>query len=376
MTASNAETIARLPSPPAPPWATVAGNLLLAGVYLGVAWVSLAAATEHRLVSSLWPPAGIALFALLRYGIRFWPGIALGAFVLTVSSDIGVLGAAVIAAGDAFEAVVAAHVIGRLMGRRRTLSRVKNVFTLALIGGGLTSMISATVGVATLVATGGTTMASAWSLWRVWWTGDAVGVLVVTPLLLAWTMPEQPLATDRQSRIEGALLFLALALMTDYLFSHVGVLVFAILPVAVLISWRLGPRAAATVSAVVTLIAALRTLAGYGPFTIFSPTENLFALQLFLAILALMNLAFAAAHAESAYVEGRLRTSEARYRMLAQKLPDCAVMLYDRDLRPTLVEGPAAEAAGFAKADVEGKQLPDLFDAAQSDFLSRHFRDV
>lgn len=50
-------------------------NVAVAAIYLAVGHYSLAAATEHRVVSSLWPPAGIALFALLRYGTRLWPGV-------------------------------------------------------------------------------------------------------------------------------------------------------------------------------------------------------------------------------------------------------------------------------------------------------------
>ncbi|HVZ49322.1 MAG TPA: MASE1 domain-containing protein, partial [Gemmatimonadaceae bacterium] len=215
--------------------------------------------------------------------------------------------------------------------------------------------------------------ASAWSLWLVWWTGDAVGVMVVTPFLLVWTTPEPPPPAMRLRWAEGGVLFLALAIATDYLFSHAGVLVFAVYPLAILIAWRLGPRAATTATVVVTLIASWRTLSGVGPFTSFTPTENLFALQFFLSLLAVKNLAFAASRAETAYTEARLKTSEARYRMLAQNLPDGCVVLFARDTRLLLVDGPAIAGAGFVKEEVEGRRLSEIFDPAHADRLTEAF---
>ncbi len=352
---------------------TIGGNIALAVIYLVVARVSLAAATEHRVVSSVWPPAGIALFVLLRYGTRFWPGVTAGAFLLNASSGVTPLGAIVIAIGDTLEGVTAALFVGHVMGKRRTLSRVRDVISLTVIGGAACTTIAASVGVTTLVASGATTLDSAWSLWLVWWTGDAVGVLVVTPFLLAWSSPDPTPSPSRWRGLEVALAFLALAVITDTLFARAGILVFAIYPVALFISWRHGPRAAATASAVVTLIAAWRTLSGSGPFISSTPTVNLYTLQFFLGLLAMKNLVFAASRAEALYGESRLRASESRYRMLAQNLPDGCVVLYDRDLRLLLVEGPAVEAAGFTKEGVEGKRLADIFDAGHTEALSRPF---
>lgn len=364
-----------LPAQPRVPRAlvTAGGNLALAVIYLAVAQLSLSAATEHRVVSSVWPPAGIALFVLLRYGIRFWPGVTIGAFLLNASSGVTPIGALFIAVGDTLESLVAAIFVGRVMGKRRTLSRVSDVVSLTLIGGAVCTMIAASVGVTTLVASGGTTLASAWSLWLVWWTGDAVGVLVVTPFLLAWSSPDSTPSSARWGRLEVAALFLALAVMTDALFAGAGALVFAIYPLALLISWRFGPRAAATACTVVTLIATWRTLSGSGPFTAYTPTVNLYTLQFFLGLLAVVSLVFAASRAEGLYGEARLRASETRYRMLAQKLPDGCVVLYDRDLRLLLVEGPAIAGAGFTKEGVEGKRLTDIFDAEHAAALSRPF---
>ncbi|MBW7934122.1 MAG: MASE1 domain-containing protein [Gemmatimonadaceae bacterium] len=353
---------------------TVVGNLVLALVYFASAQLSLTAATEHRLVSSIWPPAGIALFALLRFGLWYWPGVAVAAFATNSLSGVASFGSLVIGLGNALEGVVGAYLVRRALGQRRTLSHVRDVVALMVLGGTVATVIVPTIGVATLIAGGLTTLASMKALWLVWWTGEAVGVFAVTPFLLLWSTPEMPLPPRRWRWVEAATLFLALGLLTDYLFSGLGALVFAIYPLALVIGWRHGPRAAATATVVVMLIASLRTLSGYGPFTTFTPTGNLFALQFFLALLAVKSLLFAAARTESRYSETRLAASEARYRMLAQKLPDGAVVLYDRALTLLLVEGPAVGNAGFVREELVGRRIHEIFDAVHADALGTPFR--
>jgi PAS domain S-box-containing protein len=348
-------------------------NIALAAVYLGIARISLAFATEHRVVSSLWPPAGIALFALIRYGSWLWPGAFLGAFALNATSGTGVVPATFIALGDMLEALVGALVIHRLIGDRRSMARVRDVLTITGVGGILTPVIAASVGVATLVLSGGAASGSALQLWLVWWTGDALGILIVTPLLLVWSTPETPSVQDKQRHIEAGLLFLIVALLTDLLFSSNIPFVFALFPAGLWIAWRFGPRGAATASAVVTLVASWRTLTGFGPFTSLTPSSNLFALQLFLSVFSVKSLLFAGARSEALASETELRGSEKRYRHLAQNLPAGCVVLYDSNLKILLVEGPAIAAAGYTKEDVEGKRLTDIFDDSHAGALSGPF---
>ncbi|MHB8839730.1 MAG: MASE1 domain-containing protein, partial [Gemmatimonadaceae bacterium] len=155
-------------------------NLAVAAAYLFVGEASLAAATEHRAVSSLWPPSGIALFAIVRFGPRLWPGVALAAYLLNHSIGIPSIGALAIAAGDTLEPLLGAHLVLRVWATRDGPRRPRDVGALALLAGGVSTAVAATIGVATLVLSGATTLASAAALWLVWWTGDAVGVLVVS----------------------------------------------------------------------------------------------------------------------------------------------------------------------------------------------------
>ena len=351
-------------------------NAAIAVAYVAAGYASLSAATEHRAVSSLWLPAGISLFALLRLGPRYWPGVAVAAYILNASNGLPLVASVVMAGGETLEALLGAWLVRRAWGANRGPVSPRQVVQLVGLAGLVSTMLGATVGVATLVAAGATTTATAGALWLVWWTGDAVGVVVVAPLLLAWVRSGEAPPHGRWPRIEFAVAFGALAAGTYFLFANWGTLVFAIFPLAGWIALRMGMRGATTAVAVVTVVAGWCTLAGYGPFTAMSPTANLFALQLFLMLLAVKSLFIAALQAETRAAGDRLRISERRYRMLAQHLPDGCVVLFDRDVRLLLAEGPAVAAAGFVQAEVEGRTLDEIFEPATAERLLLSFRDV
>jgi hypothetical protein len=60
----------------------------LAAVYYGAAKLGLSLAFMNSSISAVWPPTGIALTALVFWGYRMWPAIALGA--LAANSFTGI----------------------------------------------------------------------------------------------------------------------------------------------------------------------------------------------------------------------------------------------------------------------------------------------
>lgn len=352
----------------------VVGNAVLAAIYFAVARVSLGAAMVHHVVSNIWPPAGIAVFALLRFGPRFWPGVAIGAYLLNITNGIPPVGATIIAAGNTLECTVAAYLLTSVRPIHRALDRVRDVLALIGFAGLLSTLIAATVGVTALVLTGSAPGPEPWHLWLVWWTGDAVGVLVVTPLLLTWTEPEGDALESRMRGLEEAVIFIVLVVATDLLFRAPVGFVYLVFPMLTWVALRVGRRGAAAAVATVMAIATWHTIHGTGPFTAFSPLANLFALQLFIAVLSGKSMLFAASRAETRDGEARVRQTESRYRLLARNLPDACVVLYDRDTRLVLVEGPVVAAAGFVKEEVEGRTIGELFDTEHARALMAPFR--
>src|SRR5438552_3526306 len=158
--------------------------LALAAVYYGAAKFGLALAYENSSVTAVWPPTGIALAALLLGGYRLWPGVALGAFLANAWTDVPLGTALGITVGNTLEALAGAYLLRRFAGFRPQLERVRDVVALALCGGILSTLVSATIGVASLWL--GTDVAGDQiaSTWRVWWLGDLAGDLIVAPFVL------------------------------------------------------------------------------------------------------------------------------------------------------------------------------------------------
>ncbi|MQA60909.1 MAG: hypothetical protein GEU86_05320 [Actinophytocola sp.] len=171
-----------------------ARNVAVAAAYWLTGWGGLQLAVVHDQVTPLWPPTGVALAALLLLGPRVWPGIALGAFAVNVAIGPTIVAVLVIAAGNTAAPVVAYLLLLRRAGFQPSLRRLTDALALVFIGGLGATLISATVGSLTLLVAGVVTPATLLSTWSVWWTGDAMGVLLVAPLLLvmatappAWT---------------------------------------------------------------------------------------------------------------------------------------------------------------------------------------------
>jgi hypothetical protein len=96
------------------PWLrTSIAIVALAAVYFGAGKLGLSWAYIHTSTSAVWPPAGIALAALLLWGYRLWPGIFLGAFLVNITTQGSLLTTLGIAAGNTLEALVGAWAVVR-----------------------------------------------------------------------------------------------------------------------------------------------------------------------------------------------------------------------------------------------------------------------
>jgi len=313
---------------------------LLAVLYYGSAKLGLLAAVAHGVVSSAWPPTGVALAALLLAGVRYWPAIAIGAFVLNATSGVPLLGAAGIGMGNTLEAVVGALLLQRVARFRPSLERLRDVLALMLLGAVVSTTVSATIGVASLWLSGAISPGSYGSLWFVWWSGDAMGVLVFGSLLLTWAATPR-LRESPGRTVEALALVVLLLVLTGALFTLPFSYVYAIFPVVTWAALRFGPRGAATATTLVAILAVWNTLHGRGPFVASTPTHNLALLQTFMGLLAVTALVLAALVAERTTAERALTESEAHYRVLFESNPN-PLFVYSLDTLALLAINEAA----------------------------------
>ena len=74
--------------------------------YVSSAKLGIELSVAHGVITPVWAPTGIALAALVLYGPRLWPAVALGAFVANATSGASVPEAFFISVGNTLEALV------------------------------------------------------------------------------------------------------------------------------------------------------------------------------------------------------------------------------------------------------------------------------
>ena len=286
---------------------------LLAASYVLVGRLGFTASAVHPVVSSAWPPSGVALAALLLMGTRLWPGIALGAFLVNITAGIPPLAAMGIAVGNTLEALVAARLLTSFAGFGPSLGRLRDVLALVVLGAVVSAPVSATIGVTALYLIGSAPAHSVSTTWLAWFSGDAIGILLVTPLILTWVAGAKRRITGRDA-IEASLLVMILIGFTIALFQTEFSYVYAIFPVTIWAALRFGPRGAASASLIVAALAIGYTVRGYGPFAGQTTVTNLFELQTFIGLLGLTGLLLAAATGERQTAEVALQRSRRQHR--------------------------------------------------------------
>jgi PAS domain S-box-containing protein len=354
----------------------------LAAAYFGAAKLGLTMAFVAEQVSVVWPPTGIALAALLLYGYRLWPGIALGAFLANATANEPITTAAGIAIGNTLEALVGAWLLRTLAKFDPALGRVKDVLNLVVLAAGASTMLGATVGAASLCLGGVKPWSSYPAMWSVWWLGDALGILVVAPLLLTWAgWRGAPWRARRIVEAGGLVMCLLGVSLLAFagprgLFSFYP-LAYAVFPLVIWSALRFGQPAATLVTFVASSLAIWGTVAGYGPF---APTthESLILAQLFMGVVAITALVLGAVTIERERAketrkraEESLRQSYALLHAVSEGTTD-AVYVKDRQSRYLMINTAGARFIGKTVAEVIGKDDSELFSAE----TGRAFREA
>lgn len=284
------------------------GVALLALVYILAGKLGLQLAFVHPNATAVWPPTGIALGALLVWGYRLWPGLFLGAYVVNVSTAGSVATSIGIATGNTLEGLLGAYLVNRFANGPRAFNRAADVFKFAGLAGLASTMVSATVGVASLTLGGYADWATFGSVWLTWWLGDAAGALIVAPVLILWSGSFRVRWRWGQA-MEAALVGLLIVLTGWSVFGGLVFrdaqpypLEFLCAPLLVWTAFRFTQREAATVTLMISGFALVGTLQGYGPFAMGTPHESLLLLQTFMASMAMIALGVVAVLTEQSLV--------------------------------------------------------------------------
>ncbi|MGW8683960.1 MASE1 domain-containing protein [Streptomyces sp. NPDC055817] len=269
---------------------------VVAAVYYGSAKLGLLQQLVRGQVTPLWPPTGIAVASLLLRGPRVWPGITLGALLVNATLGPSLPAVLAIVAGNTL-APVCSYALLRRAGFRIGLSRLSDVLALIFLGAITGMLVSATIGSGTLALAGVVGAHGFWPTWSVWWTGDAMGVLVVTPVLLVLRSARWPKDAPPSRWAEGFLLLVATACV-GLLGSGSTPLMFLGFPLLIWAAFRFQLAGAAPCALAVSTFAIVAAARGSGPFAGHDLLTNMITLQAFNASSALTALLVAAAVSE------------------------------------------------------------------------------
>ncbi len=287
----------------------------------------LATAANHN-AASVWLPAGVGFAALVLYGLRLWPGIAIGAVAGIYDPTAPGLGILLMSLANVICAVLSARIARGWFAQHQPLSRVADVIVLFIPVAAGVSLVSALIGTAALYVDKPTAIVAATAApqYVSWWLGDAAGIVVVAPLILVWRGEAVALSGVLTRRDFALLLVSAVVLLTFSVPIHedwlADLLVLAAFPAAVWGAQRASMRAIVLVNAMIALTVLVGTSFGNGPF---GATPSLFGSivqQGYLYALTLVTMVVGAARAQQRNAEQNVRKSEARLKSLLELSSD------------------------------------------------------
>ena len=281
----------------------VAQAAILAGLYVVAARLGIELSVARGVITPVWIPTGIALAALLLFGYRLWIGVALGAFVAN-AFDLPVTLAAGIAAGNTLEAVVGTFLLRRI-GFDPAMERTRDVISFGLLGAVVASGIAATNGVTVLWLGDRIPDSAVGSEWVLWWFGDLIGALLVTPALLVWYSHWRARRTI--SIVELTFLLAALVGAGSVVFlGGQWRYPYVLFPLLVWAALRFKQLGASTAVLIIGVIGTIGTMTGSVPIGGASSTQSVQILQGLIAVVGLGVIVIAASIAERDAIRAEL----------------------------------------------------------------------
>ncbi|MFE7963328.1 MASE1 domain-containing protein [Streptomyces cellulosae] len=246
---------------------------------------------DGSVVSPIWPPTGIAVASLLILGPRIWPGIALGTLlVIAHLTSLGPTTLGLLFANTA--APLCAYWLLRRAGFRTDLGRLRDCLSLVFLGGFAAMLVSSTIAAALLVVSGDLPAGRFWSVWLPWWVGDAMGVLLIAPVLLVLPRVRSP---AHWTRWKEALALMAVAgAVVPFATQSTGSLLFIVYPLLIWSALRFELPGSALCALFSSVLATAAATEHSGPFAHVPDMQIMINLHAFNAAAALTALLLSA----------------------------------------------------------------------------------
>lgn len=361
-------------------WQYLAKVAAIAIVYALGAKVAVSIPGVNKLATCVWPPAGIAQAALLLFGWRVWPGIALGVlFYEIINLKVSLIMAVVSAFCACLQALCAFTLLNKLKFRP-SLDRLIDVVNLVFFGAIVATQINCTLGTLRLCLAGLVEWSEFWQIRWNWYLGDTLGVLIFAPLLLI--LYKKPVKCDRQISINtiwAGICLLSLIAVSWVVYNSKNDPTFSGYPLEYLpfplVIWatiQFGQRGAVIASLIVFSIAIWGSSHGAGPFIAKAQSINqaILFLQAFMSVIVISSLLLAATITERESAQDSLRESEIKYRDLVENA-NSIILKLDTEGNITFFNEFAEQFFGYDEEEILGKNaigtIIPLIDTAGND---------
>ncbi|WP_428525276.1 diguanylate cyclase [Roseibium sp.] len=273
-------------------------------------------------VTPVWIPSGVCFAWALIRGPGIWPGVLAGAMIgngwayfdpTSLETAARAIGSGFSnGVGDALATAGAAAIITRQISPKHLFASLHGVTAFLFYAVLLGSLASAVFGVTGLWIFGFVETPSYATLFVTWFTGDAIGVLVLAPLLILLAQG-RTLFRIREHRSEAFVLLSALiAVGLTILIAPQDTIVYRLLlfmvpPIMMLMSVRVGVPLICLALPVLSIGAIGATVAGFGPFVSDVRNDALIDIQLLIGTVGISTLYLSAgtAHLQLALKDAR-----------------------------------------------------------------------
>ena len=165
-------------------------------------------------------------------------------------------------------------------------------------------IVSATIGTTSLCISGIVPWAIYVTVWSTWLTGDASGVLIVTPLILVWSQTRvfkwKLNALAEQVFITIIIIFFSQAIfLHKYSLTDITTRIYMLVPFLLWMVFRFGHKQIISLLSIISAFAIWGTVHGAGPFISPSLNDSLLQLIAFISIITITFMALSASLVES-----------------------------------------------------------------------------
>ena len=369
------------------------GILWLAPValaYFLVAHFSLSLIFKPEGITVIWPASGIFLSAVLLTRRKIRPYLVVVLFLTDFVSEMlagtPLVASLVFSTALAGDAVLSAWLLFRYVGDPFTLRNVRQVAGFLLLSVILSNALAAVVAALIARIYLGTPFAS-WWFW--WWSSDAVGNLLVTPVIISWAHAIRTRFDNFTilKSIERIISLVLMILLSEYAFSHFSgehwqilLLNLVTFPFLIWAAMRFGVFGTSATSLLLAVIMIGNALAGrfslsdYGPNLI-----TLIAIQAYLGVMSVTALFLAATVIERQRTEVDLRENEKRYRYIADNASDL-IWAMDLNFQFTYTSPSVRSHRGFSVEEAMSQPITEIMTPASLElavqFLARMLKEA